>query len=277
MPLVPAADYTDDDLISTVRVIAPMWFSMLEPLGDRWQTIPELHAATTEQQQILDDLARRLDLPTELVRIDLTGEHELSLATALIRKNRRIPEQRAVLEETVDRSMSLLHQTSVIVRAHRIPRTGPSEGTVAGLFVSGGGVPKLPIDSVKVGHRGVDGDTQASRNHHGRAWQALCLWSGEVIDDLIAEGHPIHPGSTGENVLVRGLTWSEVLPGDVLTIGSVTAEVTCYTLPCSKNAQWFTDRDFERIHHRAPGHRSRLYASVIEPGAISLGDIVRYA
>jgi MOSC domain len=274
--LVPASEYTDDDLISTVRVIAPMWYSMLEPLGEKWLAVPELVAASNQQQAALDDLATRLELPVELMRIDLTGEHELSLATALMRK-RRSADQRAALEQTVDRSMSLLHSASEIVRAHRNPLTGPLEGSVTGLFISGGGVPKRSVDQVTVGQRGVEGDTQASRNHHGRAWQALCLWSGEVVDALIAEGHPIYPGAAGENVAVRGLAWADVLPGTLLQIGSVTAEVSCYTLPCSQNAQWFSDRDFERIHHRSPGHRSRLYASVIEPGSISVGDVVRYA
>jgi hypothetical protein len=43
-----------------------------------------------------------------------------------------------------------------------------TRGTVKGLFVSEGGVPKLPVEVAVVGYRGVDGDRQATRQHHGR-------------------------------------------------------------------------------------------------------------
>jgi MOSC domain-containing protein YiiM len=69
---------------------------------------------------------------------------------------------------------------------------------------SDGGVPKHSTDHVTVGFRGVDGDRQATRAHHGSPWQALCLWSREVIDALVAEGHPIAPGAAGENVTIAG-------------------------------------------------------------------------
>ena len=55
-------------------------------------------------------------------------------------------------------------------------------------------MPKQAVDSAEVGLGGHDGDRQRTRKHHGRPWQALCLWSSEVIADLAAEGHPIGPG-----------------------------------------------------------------------------------
>ena len=88
-----------------------------------------------------------------------------------------------------------------------------AEGTVAGLFASDGGVPKRPIPVAEVGYRGVSGDRQAARKHHGRVWQALCLWSVEVIDGFAAAGHPIVPGSAGENVTIAGVDWSTLRPG----------------------------------------------------------------
>jgi len=146
------------------------------------------------------------------------------------------------------------------------------EGAVHQLNVSDGGVPKKPVRVAEVGDRGLLGDRQAARQHHGRPLQALCLWSLEVIDALRAEGHPIEPGAAGENVTLSGIDWSTIRPGTQLLIGDVLAEVSAWATPCAKNAQWFSDRDFGRIDHdRHPGW-SRAYAWVREPGTIRSGD-----
>lgn len=148
-----------------------------------------------------------------------------------------------------------------------------AEGTVVQLNRSNGGVPKLPFDRIDVGFRGVGGDRQATRLHHGRPFQALCLWSAEVIDGLAAAGHPIGYGSAGENVTISGLDWSQVTPGVRMRIGTVVGDISSYAVPCHQNARWFSDRRFQRIHH-SNGPISRLYATVIEPGTITAGDQV---
>ena len=149
--------------------------------------------------------------------------------------------------------------------------TSAHHGVVSGLHASGGGVPKLPIDSATVGWSGVEGDRQGSRVHHGRPWQALCLWSDEVIANFAAQGHPIRPGYAGENITVRGLPWNVARPGAKVTIGSVEATVTAYAIPCSQNEAWFTGGDFELMSHER-GPVSRIYARVDRPGTIALGD-----
>ena len=99
---------------------------------------------------------------------------------------------------------------------------GPdAEGVVSHLAVSDGGVPKRSVEEVEVGWRGVVGDRQAARQHHGRPWQALCLWSTEVIDDFVAQGDPLAPGLAGENITVTGLPWERVRPGVRLRVGTV--------------------------------------------------------
>src|SRR4051812_12964703 len=70
----------------------------------------------------------------------------------------------------------------------------PHPGVVAGLFANDGGVAKLPVPEATIGYRGVAGDRQRTRFHHGRVSQALCLWSEEVVGALQDEGHAVAPG-----------------------------------------------------------------------------------
>jgi hypothetical protein len=146
-----------------------------------------------------------------------------------------------------------------------------SEGTVVQLSVSPGGLPKLPVETAEVTWKGMTGDRQATRLHHGRPWQALCIWSTEVIDDFRRAGHPLEPGRAGENITVSGLPWAEVRAGVRLRLGEVLCEVSAYTLPCKSNKRWFIDGDFMAMHHER-GPVSRVYATVLEPGRISVGD-----
>jgi MOSC domain-containing protein YiiM len=154
-------------------------------------------------------------------------------------------------------------------RAGQMPMR--SDGTVAQLNVSPGGLPKLAIDSAEVNWKGMDGDRQATRIHHGRPWQALCIWSTEVIDDFRRQGHPIEPGRAGENITIAGLQWAEVRAGVRLRVGEVLCEVSAYALPCTTNRRWFINGDFNVMHHER-GPVSRVYATVLEPGRICTGD-----
>jgi MOSC domain-containing protein YiiM len=146
--------------------------------------------------------------------------------------------------------------------------------TVHQINTSKGGVPKLPVTSALVREDGIVGDDQADRIHHGSPEQALCLFSLEVIESMRSEGHSIAAGSAGENITVTGLDWQEVVPGREMTIGPIRIEITDYTTPCSKNAQWFQGGRFNRMHQdRHPG-QSRVYARVLESGPIAPGDPV---
>jgi MOSC domain-containing protein YiiM len=150
-----------------------------------------------------------------------------------------------------------------------------AEGRIAGVFASGGGVPKTPIPEAIVGYRGVEGDRQAARQHHGRVWQALCLWSADVVDRLRREGHPIAIGNAGENVSIAGIDWATLRPGTRVALGDeVLVELSAYSTPCKKNAGWFLDGDFNRMNHDRESGISRVYASVLRDGTIAPGDAV---
>jgi MOSC domain-containing protein YiiM len=153
-------------------------------------------------------------------------------------------------------------------------RAETQQGTVAQLNRSTGGVPKLPVARVDVDPHGVVGDVQATRLHHGRPWQALCLWSAEVIAGLVAEGHPISPGATGENVTIAGIDWASLRAGTILDIGSVRCQLSGPATPCAKNRRWFVGGEVQRMDHDQHPGSSRWYATVLRTGAISEGDPV---
>ena len=146
--------------------------------------------------------------------------------------------------------------------------------TVVSLNTSPGGVPKLPRDEVFVSKSGLDGD--GHRYHlHGGPDKAVCVYAGEVIDGLRAEGHPIAVGTTGENVTVRGLDWPAIVPGVRLMLGAVEIEVTEYAAPCQSIVDSFSDRRSKRISQKLYPGSSRVYARVITEGILILGDPVR--
>ena len=135
-------------------------------------------------------------------------------------------------------------------------------------------MPKQPVDVAQVDWSGVVGDVQNDRRHHGRPFQALCLWSADVIDDLVAEGHPVFAGAAGENITVQGVDWPSLRPGTVVQIGDVLAEISSFATPCAKNAAWFADREFRRMDQDLHPGWGRLYAWVRRPGEVRVGDEV---
>ena len=146
-------------------------------------------------------------------------------------------------------------------------------GFVYQLNVSSGGVPKKRVEVAEVTETGVSGDRQANTRLHGGPERAVCLFSLERIEAMRAEGHPIEPGSTGENITVRGIDWELLEPGKRLRIGhEVVLEITLYTNPCKNIAGSVADGDFSRLDVAKHPGQSRLYARVITPGTVHTSD-----
>jgi MOSC domain-containing protein YiiM len=149
-----------------------------------------------------------------------------------------------------------------------------SRATVLQINISPGGVPKLPVHLAAVGEYGIEGDGHTYAGHGGPE-KALCLYSLERILDLQREGHPIYPGSTGENLTIAGLDWDLLEPGVRLTIGeSVVAEIVSYTEPCRKIAASFRNGEIRRMAQSEFPGWARLYAKVQANGAVRPGDPV---
>lgn len=148
-------------------------------------------------------------------------------------------------------------------------------GRVASVNLSAGGVPKTAVGEAEVAVDGMVGDRQRDRRHHGGPDRALCLYGAERIAGLRAEGHAVEPGSLGENLTVGGLDWSTVAPGKRYLVGEVQIEITSFAAPCKTIRRWFSDGYFNRVaEHRYPGW-SRVYARVLVPGQVRVGDEVR--
>ncbi len=149
-------------------------------------------------------------------------------------------------------------------------------GILLSINTSGGGVPKVPRHEAHVTAGGVEGDRQRDRRFHGGPDRAVCLYWFDLIRALQAEGHPISVGQAGENLTVMGVDWHAVGPGTRLTIGGVRLLVTSFTVPCRNLSACFDGEDIARISQKATPGWSRLYASVEQPGFVSIGDPVTF-
>ena len=277
--IAPVDQWPWADVVGTINVQERWWSRLVagRPAVEAAIDGPARHAAAALADALValgaspepaGDAPRIVDL--------IAARTRLLIATLGGRRTRVRPEPvglAAVLAATnaVIASMREAGRTAVAVDP-------PSDraGRVVRVASSGGGVPKPERPEVVVGWDGVSGDAQADRDNHGRPWQALCLWSAEVVEALAAEGHPIGPGACGENVLVEGIEWAEVRPGVRLHLGpDVVAEVSGETSPCHQIAAAFVGGRFDRIDHaRHPGW-ARAYAWVEHPGVVRPGDAVR--
>ena len=152
--------------------------------------------------------------------------------------------------------------------------TPPVRAHVHSLQRSSGGVPKTTVDEATVDAEGMEGDRQRNRKHHGGPDRAICIYSLELIEALQAEGHPITPGSVGENITIRGLDWLQITPGVRLAIGPITLDITDFAWPCKTIRPSFLDGDSNRISPRLHPGWSRAYARVTGIGTIRPGDEV---
>lgn len=141
--------------------------------------------------------------------------------------------------------------------------------------ISDGGVPKLQRESAAVRKTGLEGDRQRDLEYHGGPQRAVSLYSLELIEALRKEGHPIAPGTIGENLTVAGLDWSALRPGMRLEIGEVSIELTSHAAPCRNIAGSFRDGVYARVAEKAYPGWSRFYASVLKEGTLRVGDRVR--
>lgn len=150
-----------------------------------------------------------------------------------------------------------------------------AKGRLESVQISNGGVPKLTVSGpVQVTAQGVAGDRQRDLRFHGGPERAVCLFSMERIEALRRDGHPIGPGTTGENLTISGLDWGLVRTGSQVAVGDVRLEVTKPADPCRNITASFHDGDVSRLSAKLHQGSARMYARVLVPGVIQAGDPV---
>ena len=151
------------------------------------------------------------------------------------------------------------------------------QGEIHSINISGsGGVPKLPIKEVFVRFEGVEGDFNRFRMEKkgGDIRRAISIFSLERIVQLQEEGHPIDIGTAGENFTIEGIDWTRLGVGMTIKLGSALIRLSEPCAPCSKIGGSFMENEFSRIDQNKRRGWSRWSASVIEEGAVSVGDAV---
>ena len=148
-------------------------------------------------------------------------------------------------------------------------------GRLESINTSFGGVPKLPVFEGQITTEGVAGDVQRDLRYHGGPDRAVSIFSLELIQALQAEGHPIAPGTAGENLTVSGIDWALMTPGRELQIGPVRLVITAYASPCENIRRSFAREHFVRISQKVHPGWSRVYTRVLTPGTVRPGDPVQ--
>jgi len=149
------------------------------------------------------------------------------------------------------------------------------EGSILGLFAAPlGGVPKPSVETLHILEHGCVGDKQNDMKHHGGPNRAVCLFSTEIMNQLQSEGHPIYPGSVGENVLIQGIPWEKVSIGTQFHFDHVILEVTSDAPPCRTIKDSFLNEEFKCISVKINQHSTRWYAKVIQSGEVRTGELI---
>ncbi|MGI0129945.1 MAG: MOSC domain-containing protein [Thermoplasmata archaeon] len=137
------------------------------------------------------------------------------------------------------------------------------------------GLPKLPVEAVRVSAVGLEGDYNVYR-HDEKAddpAMAVLLMPLEMLTELNREGWPVRPGDLGENITSLGIPYGEFAPGRRFRVGAITVEVTKPCTPCDNLFQLpyiGPDRGSEFL--RVMLDRRGWYAKVVQGGELRTGD-----
>ena len=102
----------------------------------------------------------------------------------------------------------------------------------------------------------------------------MCLYPLESIEALQREGHPIAPGTIGENLTISGIDWSLMVPDARVEVGEVELQLVKFAPPCANIAGSFRDGDISRVAQKVNPGWSRICARVVKPGVVRVGDPV---
>ncbi|HEX5823980.1 MAG TPA: MOSC domain-containing protein, partial [Candidatus Limnocylindrales bacterium] len=156
------------------------------------------------------------------------------------------------------------------------PEPSVADGRVLQVNLSPGGVPKQPVERAWVGPLGLDGDAHHHSTVHGGPHRAVALLAIEAIERVQADGHPIEPGSVGENLTTGGIELARLAVGSRLAIGDdLVLELSAPANPCDVIKGSFRKGKSGRIPILTHPDDSRMYARVLADGEVRPGDPIR--
>ncbi len=137
------------------------------------------------------------------------------------------------------------------------------------------GIANRPVEgAVEIGMRGIAGDVQVNRKHHGYPAMALHHFPHENYAWLEHHFGPLPrlagPGSMGENVSTSGLTEHDVYIGDRFRLGSALIEVTQPRQPCATIEGHLGAKGI--VKGLVAAARTGWFYRVIETGTAQAGD-----
>ena len=144
-------------------------------------------------------------------------------------------------------------------------------GRVLAVCLGPGGIPKHEVEVARVDEDGLAGDRHRFRYHGGKN-RAVCLFSTDDYASLRADGVAAEePGTFGENVLLDGLDFAAMRPGDRVELGGeVVLEIHDVRAPC--NTLRSVDRRFPNLMLGRSGYLCR----VVRGGELRAGMDARW-
>lgn len=138
------------------------------------------------------------------------------------------------------------------------------------------GINKVPVNGpVMVDAHGIVGDAICNGDLHGGEEQAIYIEGSKTLDWWADElGHPLEPGTFGENLVISGIDNRQIAVGDRFIAGEVVLEVASTRIPCATFAAKMGDPKFPK-RYMASG-RAGAYARVLTGGMLEAGQTVAY-
>lgn len=139
-------------------------------------------------------------------------------------------------------------------------------------------IAKSPLSGpVAIGLRGIQGDVQVDRKHHGWPAMALHLYPADhyawLRETFAAPSALAGPGSMGENLFVNGVDETDVRIGDRYRLGTALIEASQPRQPCAT-----IERHLERkgvVKAIVQNGRCGMFFRVIESGQAQAGDALQ--
>ncbi|MGY8766818.1 MAG: MOSC domain-containing protein [Pirellulales bacterium] len=142
-----------------------------------------------------------------------------------------------------------------------------NQGTVEGVCVSEGGIPRSIVPQIQIEAAGIIEDGHRYEEH-STAKRAVSLFDMELYSTASGESESCLPGSAGENIALRGVLLHKYAVGTTVQVGEVQLKIERIWIPC------YTKSESTNKVVANKANVAGCFASVITPGIVKAGDTV---